>query len=153
MRQPRSFFHAIRRSIGERATTASEILCADVGRIALPGAQEIGAHRTGPLALRPEHVAVDRERLLVAEQPGEIGRAVLALETVVADHRAAGRQRPPLGGDALDMTAQLDLLGEQRGAGGAILGAFVGDSHRVDAGEFGGGFQECGFAFMQISSR
>ena len=101
---------------------------ADVGRIALPCAQRIGAHRARTRALRPEHVAVDAEGLLVAEQPGEIGRAVFAFEAVVADHRAARRQRAPLGGDALDMTTQFDLLGEQRGAGGAILGAFIGDS-------------------------
>ncbi len=118
---------------------------ADVGRIALPRAQRVGAHRAGAGALGPEHVAVDCEGLLVAEQTGEIDRAVFALEAVVADHRAAGRQRPPLGGHALDMTAQRDLLREKGGAGGAILGAFVGDSDRVDTGEFGGGLQGADF--------
>src|SRR5208282_882385 len=82
---------------------------ADVGRIARPRAQCIGAHRARTRALGPEHVAVDGERLLVAEQSGEIGRAVFAFKAVVADNRAAGRQRPPLSRNALDMTAQLDL--------------------------------------------
>ena len=77
----------------------------DVGGVALPGAQKIRAHGTGALALRSEHIAVDHERPLVAEQPGEIDRAILALEAVVTDHRAAGGQRPPLRGDALDMTS------------------------------------------------
>jgi hypothetical protein len=34
------------------------------------------------------------------------------------------------------MASQFDLLGEQGRAGGAILGAFVGYSNRVGAGEF-----------------
>jgi len=117
---------------------------ADVGRIALPCAQCIGAHRARTRALGPEHVAIDAEGLLVAEQPGEIGRAVFAFKAVVADHRAARRQRAALGGDALDMATQFDLLGEQRGAGGAIFGAFIGDSDRVDASELGGGLQGLG---------
>ena len=54
----------------------------DVRRLAVPGGEQRRAHGAGPLALRPEHVAVDDELLLVAEQPGEIGRAVLAIEAV-----------------------------------------------------------------------
>ena len=121
---------------------------ADVGCIALPGAEGVGAHRARARALRPEHVAVDHQRLLVAEEAGEVGRAVLALEAIVADDRAARRQRPALRRDALDVTAQLDLLGEQRRAGGAILGAFVGYSHRVGAGEFDGRRESWTLAFM-----
>jgi hypothetical protein len=93
-------------------------------------------------ALRPENVAIDGEGLLVAEQPGEVARAVFALEAIIAGHRAARRQRPALRRDALDMTAQFNLLGEQRGAGGAILGAFVGDSHRVNASELDRRFED-----------
>jgi len=66
-------------------------------------AQQVGAHGARALALGPEHVAVDGERLFVVEQFGEIGGAGLALEAVVADHRAAGRQGAALDGDALDV--------------------------------------------------
>src|SRR6185369_14656395 len=73
---------------------------ADIGCIAFPGAEQVGAHRARSLALRPEHVAVDRKRLFVVEQSGDIGRSVLALEAIVAHYLATGRQRPPLRGDA-----------------------------------------------------
>src|SRR4029077_19462998 len=63
---------------------------ADVGGITLPSAQQIRAHGTRALALRSEHVAIDDQSLLIAEQPREIGEAVLAFEAVIADHRAAG---------------------------------------------------------------
>ena len=98
--------------------------------------------------MRSEHIAVDHERLLVAEQPGEIDRAVLALKPIVADHRGAWRQRPPLRRDALDMTSQFDFLGQKSGAGGTVFGAFVGDSRRGRAGDLVCGSSEVRFAFI-----
>jgi hypothetical protein len=65
--------------------------------------------------LRPEHVAIDGERLLIAEQPGEIGGTVLAFEAIITDYLATGRQATPLGGDALDMAPQFDLLCQEGG--------------------------------------
>jgi len=73
------------------------------------------------------------------EQPGEIDRAVLALEPIIADHLAARRQRPALGGDTFQVAAQLDLLGEKRRARRPVLGALIGESDRAAAGEFVGG--------------
>ena len=125
-------------------------LLRDVGRIALPGAEDIGAHRAGVRPLRPEHVGVNGKGLLVAEQSGEIRRAILTLKAIVADDRTARRQRPALRRDALDMTAQFDLLGEQRPARGAILSAFVGDSHRVVAGELSRRFESLGLVIHAI---
>jgi hypothetical protein len=119
---------------------------ADVGGVALPGVQEIGAHGAGALALGTEHVAVDGKRLLVAEQPGDIGLTVLTLETVVAAHIAAGRQGAALGSDALDVAPQLDLLGEECRSGGAVLGAFVGDPNGVVARQRHGRGQGLDFA-------
>src|SRR4029077_18624826 len=75
----------------------------DVSRIALPGAERIGAHRAWAGALRTKHVAVDGERLLVAEHPAEIDRASLAFEAIVANDQSTGRQRASLSGDALDV--------------------------------------------------
>jgi hypothetical protein len=57
--------------------------------------------------------------LLVAEESCEVGLAVLAFKAIVADDRAAGRQRSPLRRDALDVASQVDLLGEQRAHGSA----------------------------------
>jgi len=39
---------------------------------------------------------------------------------------------------ALDVAPQFDLLGQKRGAGGAVLGAFVGNSEGIVARQFGG---------------
>ena len=113
----------------------------NVGRLAVPGGEQRGAHRAGPLALRPEHVAVDDEILLVAEQPGEIRRAVLANEAVVARHLSAGRQRTTLLRHPLDMPPELDLLRQQGIAGAAIFGAFVGKADVVCFRQLGCGFQ------------
>src|SRR5262249_25308336 len=54
------------------------------------------------------------ERRLVAEEIGERDRAALAPEAIVLRHFAARRQRAPLLRDPLDMTPELDLLGQQR---------------------------------------
>ena len=116
----------------------------DVGGIALEGTEKVGAHRARPLPLRPEHEAVDGERLLVAEQLREAQRPVFALEPVVADHLAAGRQGAPHRGDPLEMAAELDLLDKQRCPRGAVFGALVGKTDRVQAGELGGGDKTVG---------
>ena len=83
------------------------------GSFVFPRAHERRAHRARLLALRAEHVAVDDQRLLVAEQVGERDLAALAFEFVFLRHLAARRQRAAQFRDALDVAAQLDLLGEQ----------------------------------------
>ncbi len=103
--------------------------------------EQVRAHGAGALALRPEHEAVGAQGRLVAEQVGEADRAFLALEPVVAGDLAAGRQGAALGGDALQMATQLVLLLEQGGAGGAVLGALIGEADRAVVGELGGGDQ------------
>ena len=54
---------------------------------------------------------------------------------------AARRKPAALLGHALDMTAKLDLLSQQRLAGTAIFGAFVGIAKAAGFRELGGGFQ------------
>src|SRR6202042_2538239 len=109
-----------------------------VRRIARPGTERLRAHRARAIALRPEHVAVDRERFFAAEQPGEIGSPVLAFEAIVANDWATRRQRPALRGDACNMPAEPDSLRQQRCAGGAIFYALVWELHRVEPSELGG---------------
>jgi hypothetical protein len=48
----------------------------DVVGVAVPGVQQVGAHRARPLPLGTEHVVVDHQRLLIAEQAGEVAWAV-----------------------------------------------------------------------------
>ena len=60
---------------------------------------------------------------------------MLALEAIVLGHAAARRQVPALLGDALDMAAQLDLLGEQRVAGASVVLALVRVVRPVPGGE------------------
>jgi len=110
------------------------------------GVQHVGAHRARPFALRSEHVAVGDQGLLVAEQAGEVRDAVLGHEPVVADHLATRRQGAALGGDARKVAAQLDLLGQQSGPGGAVLGALVWNPQRIVASQLVGrdqGFGLC----------
>jgi len=76
----------------------------------------------------------DDERLLVAEQAFETHRPVLADEAIGL-HRSARRQRAPHLGDALDVTAQLDLLGKQRRARAAVFGALVRDADLAVLGQ------------------
>ncbi|KIU01305.1 hypothetical protein QU38_02265, partial [Staphylococcus aureus] len=42
-----------------------------IGRLAVPGREQRGAHRAGPLALRAEHIGVDDQRIVRAEQIGD----------------------------------------------------------------------------------
>jgi len=97
----------------------------EVAQRNVDGAEERGAHRTRPLALGAEHPEVGDERVVPAEQVGEADRPAFLVEKRVVAGRAAGRQRAPHRRDPLEVPAQLDLLGEQRGAGGAVLGAVV----------------------------
>src|SRR6202040_3550191 len=100
------------------------------------------AHRTWPRALRAKHIAIDDERLLVAEKAGEIDRPVFALKPVAGAALAAGRQRTALNGPPFDVPAQLDFLGEQRIARAAVVVAFVRERdavalHQLDGGNEG----------------
>ena len=113
----------------------------DIGQLGVPGAHERRAHRAQFFALRSEHVAVDDQRLLVAEQIRESDLAALAVELVLFRHLAARRQRAAQFRDAFDVTAQFDLLSQELRACAAILRAFVGEMHLAGAGEFGCGFQ------------
>jgi hypothetical protein len=108
---------------------------ADVGGVALPGTQEIGANRAGAFTLGAEHVAVDGERLPVAEQAGKIDDTLFALEAVIAGHGATRRQGAPLCGHSFDVTAQFDFLGEQGCPRRAVFGTLVADPDRVAARE------------------
>src|SRR6185312_11332093 len=85
----------------------------DIACLSVPGTQQRRAHwaRTG--ALRSEHVAVDQQSLLAAEQVGEADRPGLALEPVVLDDLATWRQGPALLGYAFKVTSQLDLFDQQ----------------------------------------
>jgi hypothetical protein len=108
--------------------------------------QEIGAHRTGTLALRSEHIAVDDKRLFVAEQSGEVDRPLIALKTVVAGDCGALGQRAPLSRNALDIAAQFNLFGEQCRAGRAVFCAFIGYSGGRGASDLA-----CGSETLRLS--
>ena len=71
------------------------------------------------------HEAVDRKRLLVAEQFGELRRAVLTDELVVLGYFAARRQRAALFRHAFEVAPELDFFSEQRIARTPIFVAFV----------------------------
>src|SRR5665213_3280995 len=124
----------------------------DIRRLAVPGRQQRRAHRTRPLALRAEHVAVDDKGILGSEQIGKRRRSALALEGIILFDLAARRQPAPLLRDALDMAAKLDLLGQQRLPGAAIFGALVGKTEVTGARQFGGGFQS-GTAHVMTSAQ
>ena len=64
--------------------------------------------------------------------------AVLVEEAVVPGNRAR-RQLPALLGDALDLAAQLDLLGQQLTPRLAVLGALVGIALAAPGGKLSGG--------------
>src|ERR1700687_3232373 len=113
----------------------------DVRNLAVPSRQQRRAHWARPLALRAEHVVVDNEGVLVAEQVSEGDRSLFALEGVILLDLAARRQRAALLGDALDVTAQLDLFSQQHLTGTAIFGALVGKTNATGACQVGGRFQ------------
>src|SRR5438552_7393430 len=89
---------------------------------------------TGLLAVRPEHEAVDRQRVFSGvEQLGQLDRAALALEAIILRDGAAGRQGAAPRGDTLDPAAQGHLLLEQGISRLAVAGAFAGKTQMMDA--------------------
>ena len=76
---------------------------------------------------------------MLAEQIGEAELVAVLVEEAIVLRFAARRQRAALRGDALDVAAQLDLLGEQAFTGVAILGALVWKRRAALGGELGGG--------------
>jgi hypothetical protein len=94
--------------------------------------EEVRAAGTGPLTLRPEHEAVDRERVLVAEQLGELAPLPASrFEQIVLRDLAAMRQSAPLGRDPFDLAAQLHLRGQEGISRLAIGGRLVGEMQMV----------------------
>jgi hypothetical protein len=89
--------------------------------------EEMRAAGAWPFALGSEHEAVDRERVLAVEQLGQAHRPVGTFEAVVVWHHAARRQGAALGGNALDLAAQRNLLLQQGVAHAPVLGALVGE--------------------------
>jgi hypothetical protein len=85
--------------------------------------------------LRAEHPAVDDESVLFAEELREVDRAVLAFEGIVFGDSAPGGKGAAESGDALDLAAELDLLGEKSVAGLAVFGALVGELRFVPCRE------------------
>jgi hypothetical protein len=84
--------------------------------------------------LRAEHPAVDDESVLFAEELREVDRAVLAFEGIVFGDSAPGG-RAAESGDALDLAAELDLLGKESVAGLAVFGDLVGELRFVPCRE------------------
>ena len=114
----------------------------DVAHGNVEGAQERGAHRAGSLALRPEHPEIGDESVVPPEQGREGDRPpLLVAKLVIPSDLAARRQRPALRRHMLDVAPELDLLGEQSGAGGAIFGAVVGIGPADSGGHGWGGFE------------
>jgi hypothetical protein len=90
----------------------------------------MSAAGAGPFTLRPEHEAVDRERVLAGREQLRQLHLDLALrrgllENVVFSEFPAGRKRAALRGDPLDLPAELDFLVEQRVAGPSVGFALV----------------------------
>ena len=104
---------------------------ARVAHRAVKAIEKMSAAGAGPFALRPEHEAVDRERVLAGrEQFRQLHLDRLALrggllENVVFGEFPAGRERAALRGDPLDLPAELDLLVEERVAGPSVGFALV----------------------------
>jgi len=86
----------------------------DIGDLGVEAPHQRRAHRARRFPLRPEHVAVDDQRLVLAEQvrQGHLG-SVLGHEMVVAPDLSARRQLTAERRDPLDIPAQFDLLDEQ----------------------------------------
>jgi len=77
------------------------------------------------------HEAVDRKRLLVPEQLGELRRAVLTDELVVLRYFTARRERAALFRHALEVAPELDFFSEQRVARTPVFVAFVREAHVI----------------------
>jgi hypothetical protein len=93
--------------------------------------EKMRASGAGPFALRPEHEAVDCERVLAGREQLRqlhLDRLVLRgalLENVVFSELPAGRKRATLRGDPLDLPTELDLLVEERVTGPSVDFALV----------------------------
>ena len=108
----------------------------DVGRGNVERADERGAHRAGPLALGPVHPEIGEQRVVPAEQVDEADLVALLVEEAIILRDRTRRQRAALRGDALDLAAQLDLLGEQGGARLAIVRALARPAGGAGFGQF-----------------
>src|SRR5262245_60330021 len=107
-----------------------------MSRRAVKPVEKMGAARARSLALRPEHEAVDRKRVLVrCEKLRQPDRTGLALEDIVFRHLATLRQGAPMGGHALDVTAQLHLFGQKLIVRLTIGCALVGEMEVLHAGQ------------------
>jgi len=93
-------------------------------------ADEGGAHRAGPRPLGPEHPEIGEERIVPAEQVDQAELVPLLVEEAIVFRDRSWRQRPTLLRDALDLAAELDLLGKKGGARPAIIGALAGPADR-----------------------
>ncbi len=105
---------------------------ADVQRGAIQPVEEVRAAGARLAALRPEHEAVDRQRVLARREqlreldPAGPAAGAPALEDIVLGHFAALGQGAALLRDALDVPPQLHLLFQQGIACLPIGGAFIG---------------------------
>src|SRR5829696_4672966 len=102
----------------------------DMPRGAINAVEQMGAAGARTVALRAEHVAVEQQGRMLAEQIGQpdlLGPEVGAdpVEDKVLGHLAAGWQLPAQGGHLLGLAAERDLSVEQGVAGGAILAALT----------------------------
>jgi hypothetical protein len=83
-----------------------------------------------------KHHAVDNEGVLVAEELREAYRAIMAFEGIVFGDYTAWRKSAAQGGDTLNVTPELDLLGKQGVAALAVFAALVGEVRFILCGEF-----------------
>ena len=116
----------------------------------IDGADEIDPRgfmvKGGGAALTREKIIAAQSRRFVciadaSKLVDTLGAFPLPVEVIPMAARRVMRQFAALGGHALDVAAQLDLLGEQGGAGLAVGRAVVGVRPARGGGEFGGGFQ------------
>jgi hypothetical protein len=85
--------------------------------------------------LRAEHHAVDNQSVFVAEDLRKADRAIMAFEgKVFRDFTAKGKGAAKCG-NALNVTPELDLFGEQRVASLAVSGALVRKLCFIPCGE------------------
>src|ERR1700726_2385571 len=109
----------------------------DVARLAVPRAEERGAHRARPFALRPEHIAVEHERLLVAEKIGKTDGSALTVEPVILRYLSPRGERPPPFCPPLDVPPESDSLCHHRIAPPPIFLALVRKAHGILSRQLG----------------
>src|SRR5688572_6457482 len=76
-----------------------------------------------------------------AEQVDQAERVALLIEEAIILRHRSRRQRAALLGDALDLAAKRDLLGEQRGPRPAIIFAFADPTGRARLGHLARGLE------------